>query len=162
MGNIFSDIVEEVKIKPSYSKTVLKWTIRIAILLIGAAFTYGQIKSARQNRLSEIQKSINENATAIKTLSDEVNTGFDRLNTRIDKIYVDGYDAFENFQVYNKKQLEMIIDYGGTNKEMLKRMLDIVSMEQTRKIETELEQTKGVKSKDTTTYSIIIKPKEGK
>ena len=145
MGNIFSDIVEEAQIKPSYSKTVLKWTVRIAIILIGAAFTYGQLKSTRLNRLDDIENGVTSNSNAIITLTDKVNDGLNSLDTRIDRVYVDGFKAFSDFQDYNKKQLGMIIDYSGSNKEMLKRMLDIVTTEETKRVETELEQAKAAK-----------------
>lgn len=154
MGNIFTDIVEEVQVKPSHSKTILKWTVRIAVILIGAAFTYGQIKSTRLNRLDDIQQGLDENATAVTTLSDRMNTGINRLDSRIDRVYVDGYKAFADFQEYNKKQLGMIIDYSGSNKEMLKRMLEIVTMEETKRVETELEQAKVARD----TLSIKITP----
>lgn len=152
MGNIFSDIVEEVQVKPSHSKTILKWTVRIAIILIGAAFTYGQIKSSRLNRLDNIEDGINANADAIIDLGDKVNVGLNHLDSRIDKVYVDGYKAFADFQDYNKKQLGMIIDYSGSNKEMLKRMLDLISTEETKKVENQLEQAKA--NKDTLTIKV--------
>ena len=102
MGNIFSDIVEEVQVKPSHSKTILKWTVRIAIILIGAAFTYGQLKSTRLNRLDDIENGVTSNSNAIITLTDKVNDGLNSLDTRIDRVYVDGFKAFSDFQDYNK------------------------------------------------------------
>ena len=38
MANIFEDIVNDIPIKESKTKKILKWVIRIAVLLIVGAF----------------------------------------------------------------------------------------------------------------------------
>lgn len=145
MGNIFSDIVEEVQVKPSHSKTLLKWVVRLSIIFIGAAFTYGQIKTIRLNRLEKIEGEMIINTSSIEDLHEKMDDGFDMVNNRIDRVYIDGFNAFSDFQQYNKKQLELIIDYSKSDKEMLKRMLDVVSTEETKKVENQLEQAKNNK-----------------
>ena len=142
MGNIFTDIVEEVEIKPSKSKVVLKWTVRVAILLIGFAFAYGQLKTTNLVKKNEMESTLNDNTKAISQLKSEMNAGFTQVNNRIVKVYDDGYNAFNKFQEYNRKQFEIIIDYGNQDKAMLKRILELSTMEQTRIIESDINKAK--------------------
>jgi hypothetical protein len=143
MGNILTDIVEEVNIKPSKSKLVIKWVISISLSLITLAFVFGQFKSSFFNRLDKIEKSLDNNTESVVNLHQEVQNGFESTNNRIDKIYDDGYKAFDDFQQYNNKQLTLIIDYGSSNKDLLKRMLEVNTLEKNRGVQSNLEQAKG-------------------
>jgi hypothetical protein len=156
MGNIFEDIVQDVEVKPSKSKLVLKWVVRIAILLICGAFVFGQLKIKSMNKVNTFEKSLQENTEAIKDLNKKTEEGFKAVNGRIDKAYDDGNKVFNDWTIFNKDQLKMVIDYGQTNKEMLKRMLDLNVTEKTKSVENQVEQAK----KDTSTYNsrIIVKP----
>lgn len=152
MSSIFSDIVEDVNVKPSKSKLVLKWVVRISVTLISVAFVFGQIKMGHLNRLDDIEKSLQENIKATNELKQEMIDGFDNITIRIDGVYDDGYDAFNDYQEYQKKQLNLIIDYGQTNKDLLKRMLELNTIEKNREVESELKQAKR------NNLSIAIKP----
>lgn len=156
MGNIFEDIVQDIEVKPSKSKLVLKWVVRIAILLICGAFVFGQLKIKSMNKVNTFEKSLQENTKAIQDLNTKVEDGFKAVNSRIDKVYDDGNKSFNDYVIFNKEQLKMVIDYGQSNKDMLKRMLDFNTAEKTKTVETQLEQAK----KDTSTYktNIIVKP----
>ena len=143
MGNIFTDIVEDITIKPSKSKLVLKWVIRVAVILIIGAFTFGQIKVRYLNRMDLIE-------TNISTIKTDMKTNFNELNEKIDKIYTDGTDAFGDYQNFTKQQLLLIVDYGQENKELLKRILDLNIEEKTRDIENQLEQAKRETAKNDT------------
>jgi hypothetical protein len=153
MSSIISDIVEDINLKPNKSKLVLKWVIRISAGLICAAFIVGQFKSNRINKLDEIQKSVDNNTVAINNLNQEMTNGFNNTNLRIDKVYDDAYNAFNDFQIYNKKQLEIIIKYGQSNKELVMEMLDANSTEKIKNVEINLQQ----KKKENATYSIGVK-----
>lgn len=142
MGNILADIVDEVEIKPKLSKLVLKWVITIATSTIVIAFAFGQIKAMRVNRLDNFERVLDENTAAMVDLRTEMKVGIEGINSRIDKVYDDGYKAFNDFQIYNNKQLGMIIDYGKSDKEMLKRMLELTTMEKTKSVENEIQQAK--------------------
>lgn len=158
MGNIFTDIVEDVQVKPSKSKLVLKWVVRIAVLLISGAFIYGQVKTVRLNRINNMEKAVETLNTNTVELRNEVKSGFNLLDNRIDKVYDDGFKAFNDFQQYNNKQLGMIIDYSGSNKEMLKRMLEITIMEKTKSVENQLQQAKSESTTKRDSISIVIRP----
>ena len=129
MSNIFSEITDDINIKSTKSKIVLKWVIRIAIFLITAAFVLGQFKIKSLNKISNIEKSLQENTKAVVDLNKKTEDGFNAVNGRINKVYDDGLKAFTDFQEYNKKQLNLIIDYGQTNKSILKQILDVNSLE---------------------------------
>ena len=118
MGNILVDIVEEIDIKPNKSKLILKWVIGISGSLIVTAFLLGQLKMKRINRLDRIETNLVE-------MKAENRNGFNDVNTRIDKVYDDGLIMFKEFQNNNNKQFELMIDYGDSNKNMLKLMLEI-------------------------------------
>lgn len=136
MSNIITDIVDEIQIKPSKSKLVLKWVVRVALVLISGAFVVGQIKVSRQNKMNDFEKSLNNNTNATIELKRE-------MKNRIDKVYADGYKAFDDFQQFNKKQLILVLDYGQINKELLKKILELNTIEKTKSVENQLEQAKN-------------------
>ena len=142
MGNILADIVEEVEIKPKLSKLILKWVITIATSTIVIAFAFGQIKAMRVNRLDNFERILDENTAAMVDLRTEIKAGFENVDTKFNKVYDDGFRIFNDYQIYNNKQLGLIIDYGKSDKEMLKRMLELTTMEKTKSIETEVQQSK--------------------
>ena len=118
MGSILADIVDEIDVKPNKTKLILKWVIGISGTLIATAFLLGQLKMKRINRLDRIETNLVE-------IKAENRKGFTDVNARIDKVYDDGLFMFNEFQKNNNQQLNLIIDYGDDNKEMLKRMLEI-------------------------------------
>ena len=135
MGNILNDIVEDIDVKPNKTKLILKWVLRIGGTLIGAAFVFGQIKMGHLNRLDDMEAELRRQDEARIELRVENQKNFNATNARIDKVYSDGVLLFNDFQSYNSKQLDMIIDYGNDNKEMLKRMLEINALKQQQNIE---------------------------
>ena len=141
MGNIINDIIEDVNIKPNKSKFIIKWIVSISISLITIAFIFGQLKSTVFNRINNSEKSINNNTTGIEMMRTEIKNGFNNVDVRIDKIYTDGFAAFDDYQQFNKKQLILVLDYGQTNKNLLKEMLEINMLEKTRNIENQIQQT---------------------
>ena len=138
MDNIVSDFVEEIEFKPNRFKFIIKWVVRISTVLIGGAFLFGQLKMSHLNKLDEMEKSINAQNKAITELHEQMLNEFGNVNSRINKMYVDGYNEFDDYQTYNKKQLELIIDYGQTNKELLKKMLELNAIEKNGDIQNEI------------------------
>jgi hypothetical protein len=157
MSELAKDIVEVIDIKPNKTKVIIKWIITISLSLITMAFVFGQFKSSFFNRLDRIEKSMNDGTKATTELKDEMKYSFTQVNARIDKVYTDGSKVFDDFQQYNNKQLGIIIDYGSSNKDLLKRMLEVNTIEKTQNVQNELEQAK----KTNPTYDsarIIIRP----
>jgi len=128
MGNIINDIVEDIDIKPNKTKIVFKWLLIIGTTLIGLAFAFGQFKSSFFNRMDVFETSIIENTVAIKQLKETTVVGFEKVNARVDKGYDDGMTILGQYQQNNIQQMGLIIDYGTSNKDMLKRMLTIGAM----------------------------------
>ena len=156
MANIFEDIVNDIPIKESKTKKILKWVIRIAVLLIVGAFIAGQIKIRSINKVNNFEKTLQENTQAVKDLKQETQAGFKAVNQRIDKVYDDGSKTFTDFQDFNLKQLGLIIDYGQSIKDMLKRMLDLNMNEKSKTVGNQLEQAK-VKTQPKDSFNIKIK-----
>jgi len=143
MGNILNDIVDEIDIKPNKSKIYIKWIIGIASSLIAIAFVFGQFKSSFFTKIDNIETGLKENTEAISFMENEMNDGFKVVDYKIDKIYNDAFSMFNDYQVYNKKQLELVVDYGQENKDLLKRMLDLNTTENRQNVELRLEQIKN-------------------
>ena len=154
MGNIFSDITEDIELKPTKSKKILKWVLRIGVALIVLAFGYGQYKVIRLNKMAEIEKTTIELKQQMETNNKTMVDGFKAVNSRIDKVYDDGLKGFNDFQQFNNKQLIMVIDNIQTNKGLLKQMLELNSMEKSKSVENNLEQAKTRKD----TFNIIVRP----
>jgi len=142
MGNIINDIVEDVNIKPNKTKIVFRWILIGAATLITLAFTFGQFKSSFFNRMDDFETTLKTQTTALEQLKGEVKTGLGDVDIKFDKIYGDGFEAFEEYQNFNKEQLLLVLDYGQSNKDLLKRMLELNAKEKTKKIEIQLEQAK--------------------
>jgi len=117
MGSIIADIVDEIDVKPNKTKLILKWVLGISGSLIATAFLLGQLRTNHINRLDSIETNLVE-------MKVENRKGFTDVNTRIDKVYDDGLIMFNEFQKNNNQQLNLIIDYGDDNKDMLKQLLE--------------------------------------
>lgn len=135
MSNIIEDVFEDIEVKPNKSKFVIKWIIRISGILIAAAFIVGQIKVNYFNRLNKIETNIDE----LKTTVDK---GFNSINERVDKVYTNGFEVFSDFNEFNKQELELIIDYGNSDKNLLKRMLEVNRLENKKIIQNKIEVAK--------------------
>ena len=157
MGNILNDIVEEVNIKPNKTKLVLKWGISIAGSLITIAFVFGQFKASFFNRMDKFEATITENTVAIEELRNEMNVDFEEVNARIDKGYDDNLTALQDYQEFNKKQLLLVLDYGQTNKNLLKEMLEINMQEKTKTVENQMMSAKNETTKVETPKQIGVK-----
>jgi len=143
MGNIINDIVEEIEVKPNKNKLILKWVISIAASLIGLAFVLGQFKSSFFNRMDGFEEALNQNTASIERMETKMDKNFVEVNTRIDKGYDDGMEILQDYQEFNKKQLILVLDYGQTNKDLLKEMLELNSKENARSVENQIEQSKN-------------------
>lgn len=143
MGNIVNDIVEEIEIKPNKNKLILKWVISIAASLIGLAFVLGQFKTSFFNRMDGFEDALNQNTASIERMETKMDKNFVEVNTRIDKGYDDGMGILQDYQDFNKKQLILVLDYGQSNKELLKEMLELNSKENARSVENQIEQSKN-------------------
>jgi len=145
MSNIVNDIVDNIEIKPNKTKLYLKWGASIAGSLIVIAFAFGQFKSSFFNRMDNLEEKMNKNTFAVEQVASDMKAGFAAVDVKVDKVYSDGLAIFNDFQEYNNKQLELIVDYGNGNKDMLKRMLEISSMKQQQVVETQVETAKKEK-----------------
>lgn len=154
MGNIINDIVNDVdiKIKPNKTKRILKWFISVSLSLIVIAFALGQFKSSFFNRMDYFENNLNKQTIKIEQLQTEITTGFNNIDVKINNIYIDGFNLFDEYQNFNKEQLLLVLDYGQTNKDLLKRMIELNTNEKTRKVKTQLEQAKIEND------NIIVKP----
>lgn len=142
MGNIVNDIVDEINVKPNKTKLILKWVIGISGTLIVTAFTLGQFKASFFNRMDKFEESLNKNTTAIENLKIDMNTGFADVDMKIEKVYDDALVISDDYREYNRKQLELVVDYGQENKDMLKKMLELNALENKQEIASQVEKAK--------------------
>jgi hypothetical protein len=153
MGNIITDIVDEIQIKPNKAKLVIKWVVGVSITLITTAFVFGQFKASFFNKMDKFEEMLIENSKKTEQLSVEMDDGFTQVNEKIDKIYVDGFAAFNEFQKSNNEQLLLIIDYGSTNKDLLKRMIEFNTRETSQRVENQIQESKIQSNVNTNTQS---------
>jgi hypothetical protein len=147
MGNIANDIIDEINIKPNKTKLILKWVIGISSTLIVMAFTLGQFKASFFTRMDTFETTLNKNTIAVEELKTEMKKEFADVDLKINKIYDDVVIISDDYREYNNKQLELIIDYGQENKDMLKRMLEINAIENKQSIANQVSEAKIEKSK---------------
>lgn len=112
MSDILDDIVDEIEVKPNNSKSILKWVAGASLTLITLAYTAGKINSNFFGKLEKLEKIDTENSVKI-----------DLTNKRIDKVYDDVNNELIIFKDYENRQHYLIIDYGDSNKELLKKVL---------------------------------------
>jgi len=142
MGNIVNDIVDEINVKPNKTKLILKWVIGISSTLIVTAFALGQFKASFFSRMDVFEKELKNNTAAIKQLETDVTEGFKKTDLKIDKMYDDAVIISDEYREYNRKQLELVIDYGQENKGMLKKMLELNAMENKQSITNQVNEAK--------------------
>jgi len=143
MGNIVNDIVDEVNIKPNKSKQIIKIIISIALACIGIAFAFGQFKSSFFNKMDGFEVALNKNTASIESIKTDISSEFQKVNARIDKGYTDGLETLQDYQEFNKKQLILVLDYGQTNKGLLKEMLEINMQEKSKSIENQVNESRN-------------------
>jgi archaellum component FlaF (FlaF/FlaG flagellin family) len=137
-SNLVKDIVNDVHIKPSRTKVVLRWVVTASLMLIAAAFIVGQFKTSYVNKIKILEEQIRKNQEAYDKLHQEMHVYINETNQKIDKIYVDAYEFFSEFNRFRNDQIKLILDNSTIpNKEMLKRMLDLNTRENMRKLEME-------------------------
>lgn len=136
-----NDIIDKTN-SVSTLKTILKWVIGSFVTVAVGAYGYGQFKTNKSYKEKELRNAIIETNMKIDELQKTTNTGFNILNKKVEKIYEDGYDAFADYQKFNKKQLEIIVDYGQTNKDLVKKMLDFSMNEKISQMENYVELSK--------------------
>ena len=155
MAGLFSKILENVEFKGSAESVVLKIVAGFLVVAVVAAFTIGQLKMRHLNKIDDIEASANEGIQKTEQLEIRVEEGFQEQNEKIDKIYKDGMDAFEEYRTFNNEQLKLIIDYSEENKELLKKMLELNSQEKAHQIESDLEQSR----RENPEFTIGVTPK---
>ena len=122
--SILEDIVEETDFTPKKSKPVVKWVVRIAIILIGLAFAFGGFKqtaifklnsfenqvNTNSEDIKEVKKQIQENEKLMKLHGEEIKENNNCTNARLDafQLRIDNYnERLENHiysdEIYQRK-----------------------------------------------------------
>ena len=141
--NLVNDVVEQIiDEKPQKSKLIVKWVIRIAGVLITVAFAYGQYRMTSLNKLDSIQKNIQIIQTETQKNTQAISDMRDDFKAQLDGLKDQGYTWFTDYQQYSKNQFNLLIDYGSSNKDMLKRVLEINGQEKSQELKTKIEQSK--------------------
>lgn len=86
--DIVDDLMEDVEIKPNKSKLVIKWTVRISILAIVAAFIIGQFRITYLNKFTNIENNIiklEKNDLRLESKDSEITKKVEDLETEVKK-----------------------------------------------------------------------------
>lgn len=135
---VFNDILNNIDFKGNKANITIKTIIAISMFLIGSAFFIGQIKTKHLDKLNDIEELSKQNLDKNVELEDMFKESIFRLETKIDNIYVDGFEAFDDYREFNNRQLKLIIDYNNDNKELLKELIEIKSDEKAFEIKSNL------------------------
>lgn len=135
---LFGNILDNIQFKGGKTNVFIKWFIGFATFSVFAAFMLGQIKIRHQNKLEDIESLANKSIKKTEILEMKVNDELQAQNLRIDNIYDDGIEAFNEYRQFNNEQMRLIIDYGHDNKELLKKMLKLNSRENAIKLVNDL------------------------
>ena len=93
--------------------SVIQWGGGLIVSIATIAFTMGKLKTEHLDKLNIIEEQGRKNQQEIIQFRDETIL------------------MFQQYQDYNNKQLTLVIDYGSTNKQMLKDMLAFRQLELT-------------------------------
>lgn len=131
---LFNGILDDIQFKGGKTNVFLKWIIGLAVAGIIIAFGIGEYKSNHIDKLNHLKSLTKKGIDKTKQLEEKV----ENQNSKIDKIYNDGIEAFDEYRKFNNQQLKLIIEYGRDNKELLKKMIDINSKEKAVEIRNKL------------------------
>ena len=129
------------------NKTVLGWIAGGAVTFVNVVFYFGVSKANTANNVNNSIKELKE--IAIQQHNDVVElkktfTDFTTsMNNKINKVYDDEYDRWNDYQTYSKKQFDLIIEYGSSNKKLMKDMIDMNHTEELNRIRKEIEKDKN-------------------
>ncbi|MFW6225373.1 MAG: hypothetical protein ACOC3V_00275 [bacterium] len=149
---LISNLLDNIEFKGDRISVIVKSIVGVSLVGISTAYILGQFKIKHMNKLDNIEKLTKENVEKTNQLEKKIDENFNIINYRIDEIYNDGYEAFDQYRLFNNKQLKLIIDYNDTNKDLLKKIIDLNSEEKSKEIEIDLE-----KNKPNINYKIGVK-----
>lgn len=151
------DIIE---FKGNSASGVLKIVVGFMGTAVAGAFMYGQVKMKQLNKLEDIESMANKSIEMITNLETSIDIRFDKQEIRIDQLYIDGMEAFKNYNEFHKEQLRLVLKYGKTNQEMLTEMLEFNAQQKAREMEGDLKRSKIIKPdvSGESDHSIIITP----
>lgn len=152
----FLEFFNDIQFKGNKANILLKWVIGIAGVAVVGAFIVGQLKMRHLDKLDDIEAIAIKGMKKTEQLEIKMDEGFKEQNDKINKIYEDGIEAFEDYRQFNNQQMQLIIDYSDENKDLLKKMLKINSKERAMQIENNLQRSKKESTTSESEISINI------
>lgn len=120
-----SELFEDIDINKKKSKIIIKWIVYISIALVSAAFIAGQFWINRNSKLDNIQNKVDKIELKVSKIETKVDSGFKNVDFKFSKGYQDGLNIMREYQNHVQSQLELLVDYGNENKELLKSSLKL-------------------------------------
>jgi hypothetical protein len=134
-----SEFFQDIEINPKKSKNIIKWIVYISLFLIMGAFTTGQILTNKINKLNKIETQVSSIDKKITILSIKTDSAFKSVDKKFQDGYSNGLDIMDNYQEHVQSQLELLVDYGSENKELLKSALKLRESDNERLINQTVE-----------------------
>lgn len=129
------------------SKTVIGWIAGGAISFVNIVFYFGVSKAnsanTTNNDIKELKELTIQNHNDMVELKKTFTDFTASVNGKFNKVYDDEYNRWNDYQSYSKKQFELIIEYGSTNKKLMKDMLDMNHTDEMNKLKKEIEKNKN-------------------
>lgn len=119
------EFFEDIEVNPKKSKKIIKWIVYLSLFLIMGAFTTGQILTNKTNKLNSIEFQVKSVDSKISKLNIKTDSGFKAIDKKLEDGYKNGLIIMNSYQDHVQGQLELLVDYGSENKELLKSALKL-------------------------------------
>lgn len=124
------------------TKTVIGWLAGGAISFVNIVFYFGVSSANKSNVLNELKELVIQNHNDNIELKNTFKDFTVNVKDMFTKVYNDQYNGMIDYQNYSKKQLSLILEYGLTNKKLMKDILDMNHTEENNKLKKEAEKNK--------------------
>jgi len=125
------------------NKNIVGWIAGGAVTLINVVFYLGVSNANKGNDFKELKELTVQNSKDISDVKETFKNFTLTINNKFTKVYDDQYNSMVDYQAYSKKQFELIIEYGLTNKKLMKDILDMNHTEEMNKMKKESEKSKN-------------------
>lgn len=138
----FNELLNNIEFKGGMSNVIIKTIIGIAGTAVVGSFVIGQLRIKHLDKLDDIEKLTKKNLEKTIKLEKKIN----KIDAKIGNVYVDGYEMFDEYRRFNKKQLHLIIDFNNENTDLLKKIIEINSNEKAIDFKSNINKKKSEKS----------------
>ncbi len=140
---------KNITVNPVMLKIITEWGFSILIAIGGVSYSWAVHKS------NKIANDVQDLKNTIISYHQENIDNFEYFNDQINKMYDKGYKLYDDNQKYEQRQYNLLIDYGTTNKNLLKQILQDNQQQKNQEVQEYVDRSKS----NIGNYSITAKKK---